>query len=128
VAFIGYTTFFPMFVAIAASVVRVDVMLLRAAASLGATRADLIRRVVLPAAMPGVIVALRVGVGLALFVIVGAEFMGADAGLGHFIMEGRTFFNPAQIVLGALVLGVLGSLINALLLAAERRLVGSPAR
>jgi NitT/TauT family transport system permease protein len=47
--------------------------------------------------------------------------MGADAGLGHLIMEGRTFFNPAQIVLGALVLGLLGSLINALLLAVERR-------
>jgi ABC-type nitrate/sulfonate/bicarbonate transport system permease component len=123
VAFIGYTTFFPMFVAIAASVLRVDVMLLRAAASLGASRADLIRRVVLPASLPGIIVALRVGVGLALFVIVGAEFMGADAGLGHFIMEGRTFFNPAQIVLGALLLGVLGSLINALLLAAERRVL-----
>jgi len=124
VAFIGYTTFFPMFVAIAASVLRVDVMLLRAAASLGASRADLIRRVVLPGALPGIVIALRVGVGLALFVIVGAEFMGADAGLGHFIMEGRTFFNPAQIVLGALLLGVLGSLINALLLAAERRLLG----
>jgi ABC-type nitrate/sulfonate/bicarbonate transport system permease component len=123
IAFIGYTTFFPMFVAIAASVLRVDVMLLRAAASLGASRADLIRRVVLPAAMPGIIVALRVGVGLALFVIVGAEFMGADAGLGYFIMEGRAFFNPAQIVLGALLLGVLGSLINALLLAAEHRLL-----
>jgi ABC-type nitrate/sulfonate/bicarbonate transport system permease component len=123
VAFIGYTTFFPMFIAIAASVLRVDVMLLRAAASLGASRADLIRRVVLPASMPGIIVALRVGFGLALFVIVGAEFMGADAGLGHFIMEGRTFFNPAQIVLGALLLGALGSLINALLLAAERRVL-----
>lgn len=104
-AFIGYTPFFPMFVALAASVLRVDVMLLRAAASLGASRAALIRRVVLPAAMPGIIVALRVGFGLALFVIVGAEFMGADAGLG------------------ALLLGVLGSLINALLLAAERRLL-----
>jgi ABC-type nitrate/sulfonate/bicarbonate transport system permease component len=123
IAFIGYTTFFPMFVAIAASVLRVDVVLLRAAASLGASRADLIRRVVLPAALPGVVVALRVGVGLALFVIVGAEFMGADAGLGHLIMEGRTFFNPAQIVVGALVLGLLGSLINTLLLAAERRLL-----
>jgi len=123
VAFIGYTTFFPMFIAVAASVLRVDVMLLRAAASLGASRADLIRRVILPAAMPGIIVALRLGFGLALFVIVGAEFMGADAGLGHLIMEGRTFFNPAQIVMGALVLGILGSLINALLLAAERRLV-----
>jgi ABC-type nitrate/sulfonate/bicarbonate transport system permease component len=125
VAFIGYTTFFPMFVGVAASVLRVDVMLLRAAASLGASRADLIRRVVLPGALPGIVVALRLGVGLALFVIVGAEFMGADAGLGHFIMEGRTFFNPAQIVLGALLLGVLGSLINALLLAAERRLLGA---
>ena len=123
VAFIGYTTFFPMFVGIAASVLRVDVMLLRAAASLGGSRLDLLRHVVLPAALPGIIVALRLGFGLALFVIVGAEFMGADAGLGHLIMEGRTFFNPAQIVMGALVLGALGSLVNALLVAAERRLV-----
>jgi ABC-type nitrate/sulfonate/bicarbonate transport system permease component len=127
IAFIGYTTFFPMFVAIAASVLRIDVVLLRAAASLGATRADLVRRVMLPAALPGIVVALRVGVGLALFVIVGAEFMGADAGLGHLIMEGRTFFNPAQIVMGALLLGLLGSLVNTLLLAAERRLLGGRA-
>jgi ABC-type nitrate/sulfonate/bicarbonate transport system permease component len=127
VAFIGYTTFFPMFVAIAASVLRIDVVFLRAAASLGATRADLVRRVMLPAALPGIVVALRVGVGLALFVIVGAEFMGADAGLGHLIMEGRTFFNPAQIVMGALLLGLLGSLVNTLLLAAERRLLGGRA-
>ena len=41
VAFIAYTTFFPMFVGIASSLLRVDVMLLRAAASLGATRAAL---------------------------------------------------------------------------------------
>jgi ABC-type nitrate/sulfonate/bicarbonate transport system permease component len=122
VAFIGYTTFFPMFIAIAAAVLRVDVTLLRAAASLGASRVDLIGRVIVPAALPGIIVALRLGFALALFVIVGAEFMGADAGLGHLIMEGRTFFVPAQIVMGALVLGVLGSLVNALLLAAERRL------
>jgi ABC-type nitrate/sulfonate/bicarbonate transport system permease component len=123
VAFIAYTTFFPMFIGVAASVLRVDVMLLRAAASLGAGRADLLRRVVLPAALPGIIVALRLGFGLALFVIVGAEFMGADAGLGNLIMEGRTFFNPPQIVMGAVVLGLVGSLVNALLLGVERRLV-----
>jgi len=123
VAFIAYTTFFPTFVGVAASVLRVDVMLLRAAASLGAGRADLVRRVVLPAAFPGIIVALRLGFGLALFVIVGAEFIGADAGLGNLIMEGRTFFNPPQIVMGALVLGALGSLVNAMLLAVERRVL-----
>ena len=122
VAFIGYTTFFPMFIAIAAAVMRVDTTLLRAAASLGADRVDLIRRVIVPAALPGIIVALRLGFALALFVIVGAEFMGADAGLGNLIMEGRTFFVPAQIVMGALLLGLLGSLVNVLLLAAERRL------
>jgi len=122
VAFIAYTTFFPMFVGVTAGMLSVDVMLLRAAASLGATRGDLLRRVVLPAALPGIIVALRLGFGLALFVIVGAEFMGADAGLGNLIMEGRTFFNPPQIVMGALVLGLLGSLVNALLLQVERRM------
>lgn len=123
VAFIAYTTFFPMFVGIAASVLRVDVMLLRAAASLGGSRRDLLRHVVLPAALPGIVVALRLGFGLALFVIVGAEFMGADAGLGYLIMEGRTFFNPPQIVMGALLLGALGSLVNALLLRTERRML-----
>jgi ABC-type nitrate/sulfonate/bicarbonate transport system permease component len=121
VAFIAYTTFFPMFIGIAASLLRVDVMLLRAAASLGATRGDLLRRVVLPAAVPGIVVSLRLGFGLAIFVIVGAEFMGADAGLGNLIMEGRTFFNPPQIVVGALLLGLLGSLVNALLVTLERR-------
>ena len=123
VAFIAYTTFFPMFVGVAAGVLRVGVMLLRAAASLGATRADLVRRVVLPAALPGIVVALRLGFGLALFVIVGAEFIGADAGLGNLIMEGRTYFNPPVIVMGALVLGFLGSLVNALLLTVERRVL-----
>jgi ABC-type nitrate/sulfonate/bicarbonate transport system permease component len=123
VAFIAYTTFFPMFVGIAASVLRVDVMLLRAAASLGGSRMDLLRHVVVPAALPGIVVALRLGFGLALFVIVGAEFMGADAGLGYLIMEGRTYFNPPQIVMGALLLGALGSIANALLLGAERRML-----
>jgi len=112
-----------MFVGTGASLLRVDAMLLRAAASLGASRRDLLRRVVLPAALPGIVVALRLGFGLAIFVIVGAEFMGADAGLGNLIMEGRVFFNPAQIVMGALLLGALGSLVNALLLMTERRVL-----
>src|SRR5262249_61079655 len=97
----------------------------RSAPSTCVSLAHLIRRVGIPASLPGIVVALRVGFCLALFVIVGAEFMGADAGLGNLIMEGRTFFNPAQIVMGALVLGILGSVINAVLLTAERRLVGA---
>src|SRR5204863_8881209 len=100
-----------------------DATLPRAAPRPAAPRRDLRRRVVLPAALPGIVVALRLGFGLAIFVIVGAEFMGADAGLGNLIMEGRVFFNPAQIVMGALLLGALGSLVNALLLMTERRVL-----
>jgi ABC-type nitrate/sulfonate/bicarbonate transport system permease component len=40
-------------------------------------------------------------------------------------MEGRTFFNPPQIVMGALVLGLLGSIVNTLLLGIERRFVAN---
>jgi ABC-type nitrate/sulfonate/bicarbonate transport system permease component len=122
VAFIAYTTFFPMFVIIAAGVMQVDIVLLRAAASLGATRWQMIRHVILPSALSGIVVGLRVGFSLAIFVIVGAEFMGADSGLGYMIIEGRDFFLPAQIVLGALVLGLLGFLVNALLQWAEHRM------
>ena len=123
VAFIAYTAFFPMFVTIAAGVLHVDLLLLRAAASLGATRRQLLHHVIVPSALSGIIVGLRVGFSLAIFVIVGAEFMGADSGLGYMIMEGRTFFMPAQIVMGALVLGLLGLMANALLLRLERRLL-----
>jgi ABC-type nitrate/sulfonate/bicarbonate transport system permease component len=123
VAFIAYTTFFPMFVTIAAGVLHVDMFLLRAASSLGATRWQLICHVVFPSALSGIIVGLRVGFSLAIFVIVGAEFMGADSGLGYMIMEGRTFFLPAQIVMGALVLGILGFLVNSLLLRIEQHML-----
>jgi ABC-type nitrate/sulfonate/bicarbonate transport system permease component len=128
VAFIAYTTFFPMFVTIAVGVMQVDLVLLRAAASLGATRWQIIRHVVLPSAVSGIVVGLRVGFSLAIFVIVGAEFMGADSGLGYMIVEGRDFFLPAQIFVGALVLGLLGFLVNTLLQWVEHRLLrGRPA-
>jgi ABC-type nitrate/sulfonate/bicarbonate transport system permease component len=60
---------------------------------------------------------------LAIFVIVGAEFMGADSGLGYMIVEGRDFFVPTQIVVSALVLGLLGLLVNTLLQWAKRHMV-----
>ena len=101
----------------------VNPVLLPTPGAVAAVLVDAIRDGSLPRHVLTSLVRVAEGFGLALFVIVGAEFMGADAGLGYLIMEGRTFFNPAQIVLGALVLGLLGSLVNWLLLALERRIV-----
>ena len=114
IAFITYATFFPMFVTTVHAVQQVDPLLIRAAASLGARRAQLFFRVVLPAALPEILTGLRLGVALSFFVIVISEFIGAEEGLGYLINDGRNFFLVDQMLGAAIVLGLLGGAGNAL--------------
>lgn len=115
VAFIAYAAFFPIFTTTVEGIKYVDPLLLRAAASLGATGRDIFRYVVLPAAMPNIITGLRIGFGLSFFVIVAAEFIAADSGLGFLINDARTFFLVANMLLGAAVIGAIGFTFNILL-------------
>jgi ABC-type nitrate/sulfonate/bicarbonate transport system permease component len=115
VAFIAYAAFFPIFTTTVEGIKYVDPLLLRAAASLGATERDIFRYVVLPAAMPNIITGLRIGFGLSFFVIVAAEFIAADSGLGFLINDARTFFLVANMLLGAAVIGAIGFTFNILL-------------
>ncbi len=130
VLFITYATFFPMFVTTVHAVRQVDPLLLRAARSLGARRAQLFLRVVVPAAMPDIFTGLRLGVALSFFVIVISEFIGAEEGLGYLINDGRNFFLVPQMLGAAIVLGLCGYAANAILRLVERRLLAwqSPGR
>jgi ABC-type nitrate/sulfonate/bicarbonate transport system permease component len=121
VGFITYATFFPMFLTTVHAVGRVDPLLLRAAQSLGAGSLQLFRRVILPAALPEILVGIRLGVALSFFVIVISEFIGAEHGLGYLINDGRNFFLVPQMLAAAVVLGLLGYAGNALVRAIERR-------
>src|ERR1700722_3736930 len=123
IAFIAYAAFFPIFTTTLEGIKYVDPLLLRAASSLGASQRDLFRFVVLPAAMPGIITGLRVGFGLSFFVIVSAEFIAADSGLGYLINDARTFFLVSQMLLGAAVIGLIGFIFNRLLRLLEARLL-----
>lgn len=123
IAFIAYAAFFPVFTTTVEGIKHVDPLLLRAASSLGATRLELFRHVVLPAALPAIITGLRLGFGLSFFVIVAAEFIAADSGLGYMINDARTFFMVSQMLLGAVVIGLIGFLFNILLRALENRLL-----
>jgi len=123
IAFIAYAAFFPIFTTTLEGIKYVDPLLLRAASSLGATQRDLFRYVVLPAAMPGIITGLRLGFGLSFFVIVAAEFIAADSGLGYLINDARTFFLVSQMLLGAAVIGIIGFTFNRLLRMLEARLL-----
>jgi ABC-type nitrate/sulfonate/bicarbonate transport system permease component len=121
--FIAYAAFFPIFTTTLEGIKYVDPLLLRAAASLGASRRDLFRYVVLPAATPAIITGLRLGFGLSFFVIVAAEFIAADSGLGFLINDARTFFLVSQMLLGAAVIGLIGFGFNRLLRLLEARLL-----
>ena len=123
IAFIAYAAFFPIFTTTAEGMKFVDPLLLRAAASLGASRRDLFRYVVLPAALPAIITGLRLAFALSFFVIVAAEFIAADSGLGYLINDARTFFLVSQMLLGAAVIGIIGFVFNALLRRVEARLL-----
>lgn len=123
VVFIAYATFFPIFTTTVDGIRYIDQVLLRAAASLGAKRLDLFRFVVLPAAMPNIITGLRIGFGLAFFVIVAAEFIAADAGLGFLINDARTFFMVPRMLLAAATIGLVGFLFNVALRGLEGRLL-----
>ncbi len=123
IAFIAYAAFFPIFTTTAEGMKFVDPLLLRAAASLGASRRDLFRYVVLPAALPAIITGLRLAFALSFFVIVAAEFIAADSGLGYLINDARTFFLVSQMLLGAAVIGIIGFVFNWALRRLEARLL-----
>ncbi|GAC1341886.1 MAG: taurine ABC transporter permease TauC [Acetobacteraceae bacterium] len=112
IAFIAYAAFFPVFTTTLEGIKFADPLLLRAASSLGATRRELFRYVVLPSALPAIITGLRLGFGLSFFVIVAAEFIAADSGLGYLINDARTFFLVSQMLLGAGVIGIIGFSFN----------------
>jgi ABC-type nitrate/sulfonate/bicarbonate transport system permease component len=123
VIFIAYTSFFPVFTTTVEGIKYVDPLLIRAAQSLGAKERDIFRYVVLPAALPNVIVGLRLGFAISFFVIVAAEFIAADSGLGYLINDARTFFLVDRMLLGAVVIGFLGFFFNWILKRAERLLL-----
>jgi ABC-type nitrate/sulfonate/bicarbonate transport system permease component len=120
VAFITYAAFFPIFMTTTEGIKFVDILLIRAAQTLGASEREIFRLVVLPAAMPSIITGLRIGFAQCLFVIVAAEFIAADSGLGFLINDLRSFFLMSNMLLGAAVIGLIGFAFNNLL----RRLEG----
>jgi ABC-type nitrate/sulfonate/bicarbonate transport system permease component len=123
VAFITYSAFFPIFTTTNEGIKYVDILLVRAAQTLGASEREIFRLVVLPAALPSIITGLRVGFAQCLFVIVAAEFIAADSGLGFLINDSRSFFLMSNMLVGAAVIGLIGFLFNSLLRRLEARLL-----
>lgn len=88
---------------------------INAARTLGASKSQIQRKIILPSIIPNMIGPLRVAVALTFTLVVAAEFMGAQSGIGYRILEARRLFNPQVIFLGIIQLGILAAFMDALL-------------
>ena len=103
VIFLG--AFFPVLTNAYRGVTGVDPVLVRAAQTMDISGPALLAKVIIPAAMPDIATGLRVGWGLSFGVLVAAELIAAESGMGFMIMNARQFGDVSVIVFGILLIG-----------------------
>jgi ABC-type nitrate/sulfonate/bicarbonate transport system permease component len=113
--------FFPVFLSTLDGVKKVDRMLIDAAETLGARRAQVFYKVIFPATMPQTMTGVRIGVGVGWMTIVAAEMLGVqDGGLGWMIYNHGMLDDYDTMFAGMLMLGITSFLIARGLIALER--------
>jgi NitT/TauT family transport system permease protein len=100
----------------------VDLTLIKAARVLGARDRTIFLEIVVPAAFPYILVGMRIALGSAWSTLVASELIGSNSGLGYMMQNAALYFQTSSIMLGIIVIGVLGFLMDRALLALERRL------
>ncbi|GAA2430237.1 ABC transporter permease [Actinomadura vinacea] len=105
-------------------VVDVDRTLINAARVLGTRDAGIFVRVVVPASTPFILVGMRVGLGSAWATLVAAELIAAQEGLGFRMQNAQLYYDLPTIFVGLIAIGILGLLMDRVLLLAERKLTG----
>lgn len=104
--------FFPVLMNTISGVRNVDGIYLRAAQNLGASQWALFYRVILPAATPYIFAGARIGMGTAFIVVIVAEMIAVNDGLGYRILEAREYFWSDKIIAGMITIGLLGLAID----------------
>lgn len=114
ISLIGWATFFPVWINTLLGVKGVNPLFIRAGQSLGARRATLLLKVVIPAALAPIFSGMRVALSMSFTVLVAAELAGALAGLGYLIQMSALSFRVDTIFVGIVVLAILGFLADTL--------------
>jgi sulfonate transport system permease protein len=123
VVMVATATAFPIYVNTYAGIRGVDAKLVEAASTFGLRRLALVRRVILPGAVPSFLVGLRFALTTAWLVMIVAEQINARSGIGYLINEARMWYQTDVIVFGLVVYGLLSLGTDALVRLAERTLL-----
>lgn len=110
IALVAIATFFVIVINTTAAVVGVEPLYLEAGRAFGAGRRQLFGHIILPAALPAIVTGLRLALGTALIVIIAAEFVATQQGIGYFIWLAWNTLRPEAMFAGFIVIGVLGAL------------------
>jgi ABC-type nitrate/sulfonate/bicarbonate transport system permease component len=116
-----YAAFFPILLGTVAGVRSVDRRLLDAARTMGVPGRTIVTHVVVPAALPSLLVAVRLGVAASWTAVVAAELIGAPSGLGYAVEWYRGLLMTPYVMAFIAMIGVLGYATDTLLRAASRR-------
>jgi NitT/TauT family transport system permease protein len=104
---------FPILVACASGVGSVPLIYRRAGRNFGLSQFQLLSRVVFPAALPQILIGLRIALGVAWLVVVAAEMIAVDSGLGYLVIDSRNSGKRYDLVVGAMLLiGLLGLILD----------------
>ncbi len=112
-----------MIIAARAGVRTVNLSKVRAAYSLGASKRQVLTKVILPNALPELFTGVRVALGVSWGTLVAAELVGTDTGLGSMVFQARNFFRLDVVLVGVIVIAVIGVLMDILMRAIEARLI-----
>lgn len=123
VATIAFGVFFPTVIAAYAACDSVPRNLIRMAQSFGLPARHIVWKVVVPGAMPGILAGFRITASIALILVVAAEMIGAEYGVGAFILATGNLMQTDHLVAGVAILSTFGLLVNWLLSAIEKRVL-----
>jgi NitT/TauT family transport system permease protein len=123
-ALIAFGTFTPTVVATYGAVDNVDRSLIRMGQSFGLSWLSIVRKIVLPGAMPGILSGLRISLAIAIILLVAAEMLGAEYGIGAYILQAGSLYDLERLFAGVVILSLLGVIVSAAIAQIERRVLG----
>jgi taurine transport system permease protein len=123
VVLIYLACFAPLAMAARAGVKSVMIEQINAAYSLGASKIQVIRHVVIPASLPEIFTGMRISIGFGWTTLVAAEMVAAQAGLGQMVLNASNFLRTDVVIMGIVVIGVVAYTFDLLMRYIERAVV-----
>lgn len=106
------SSFFPMVVSTSVAVESIKPTFFQVAANFNFSRYEVLTKVVIPAITPQVITALRMTIAIAWLVVVAAEMIAVQSGLGYLILDSRNALRMDYVMVGMIAIGVIGLLLD----------------